>query len=204
MTNPIRFALTALLAVASLAAAADKSRLVVLTDIGEDPDDQQSMIRLMVHANEFDIEGLIASASGTPGKKDPEVVRPQLIREIVEAYGQVQPNLRKHHPDFPEAKLLVERIKAGNPVRGTASLGGGRDTDGSKWIIQVVDRADERPVNVVIWGGSTELAQALWRVRHDRTPDEVKRFVGKLRVYSIGHQDNTGTRRLHSDLDGFV
>jgi hypothetical protein len=192
VTIPMRFALTALLTVAGLAVAADRPRLVVLTDIGEDPDDQQSMIRLMVHANEFDIEGLIASASGTPGKKGPEVVRPQLIREIVEAYGKVQPDLRKHHPDFPEAKVLLERIKAGNPVRGTASLGDGKDTDGSKWIIKVVDRADVRPVNVVIWGGATELAQALWRVRHDRTPDEVKKFVGKLRVYSIGHQDNTG------------
>src|SRR6476469_2794659 len=177
---------------ACLTAAADKPRLVVLTDIGEDPDDQQSMIRLMVHANEFDIEGLIASASGTPGKKDPEVVRPQLVREIVEAYGQVQPNLRKHHPDFPEAKLLLERIKAGNPVRGMASLGDGKDTDGSKWIVSVVDRADGRPVNVVIWGGSTELAQALWRVRHDRTPEQLKAFLGKLRVYDISHQDNSG------------
>jgi hypothetical protein len=181
-----------MVAVAILGVAADKPRLLVLTDIGEDPDDQQSMIRLMVHANEFDIEGLIASASGTPGKKEPDVVRPKLIREIVEAYGQVQPNLRKHRPDFPEAKVLLEKIKAGNPVRGTGSLGDGNDTEGSNWIIKVVDRADERPVNVVIWGGSTELAQALWRVRHDRTPDDAKKFVSKLRVYSIGHQDNTG------------
>src|SRR6516162_7352051 len=131
----MRLALSLLFAVlGSLSAAADKPRLVVLTDIGEDPDDQQSMIRLMVHANEFDIEGLIASASGTPGKKGPEVVRPQLIREIVEAYGKVQPNLVRHRPDFPEAKTLLERIKAGNPVRGTASLGDDKDTDGSKWI----------------------------------------------------------------------
>lgn len=177
---------------ASLGVAADRPRLVVLTDIGEDPDDQQSLIRLMVHANEFDVEGIIASASGTPGRKDSEVVRPQLIRETVEAYGKVRPNLVKHHPDFPEAKALLAGVKAGNPVRGTASLGDGKDTDGSNWIIRVVDRADERPVNVTVWGGATELAQALWRVRKDRTPDEVKKFVGKLRVYSIGHQDNTG------------
>jgi Protein of unknown function (DUF1593) len=191
--KPVRSTLAVLFAgLALLCVAADKPRLVVLTDIGEDPDDQQSMIRLLVHANEFDIEGLIASASGTPGKKEPEVVRPQLIREIVEAYGKVQPNLRKHHPDFPEAKILLDRIRAGNPVRGMTSVGEGQDTDGSKWITSVVDRADERPVNVAVWGGATELAQALWRVRHDRTPEQLKRFVGKLRVYSIGHQDNTG------------
>jgi Cellulose-binding Sde182, nucleoside hydrolase-like domain/Cellulose-binding protein Sde0182, C-terminal domain len=174
------------------AIAADKPRLVVLTDIGEDPDDQQSLTRLLVHANEFDIEGLIATASGTPGKKEPEVVRPHLIRQIVEAYGKVQPNLRKHHPDFPEAKVLLDRVQAGSPKRGMESVGAGKDTDGSHWIISVVDRADDRPVNVTVWGGPTELAQALWRVRNDRTPDQLKAFVRKLRVYSIGHQDDTG------------
>jgi hypothetical protein len=184
------FGLTLVLAIA--ASAADRPRLIVLTDIGEDPDDQQSLVRLMVHANEFEIEGLIASASGTPGKKEPEVVRPQLIRETVEAYGKVQPNLVKHHPDFPEAKALFDRIKSGNPKRGVGSLGNGKDTDGSNWIIRVVDRAEERPVNVVVWGGPTELAQALWRVRNDRTPEQLKTFLRKLRVYAIGHQDDTG------------
>ena len=46
------------------AADVESPRLLVLTDIGGDPDDQQSMIRLMLYANEFDIEGLIATAAG--------------------------------------------------------------------------------------------------------------------------------------------
>ena len=49
--------------------AAVKPRLLVLTDIGGDPDDQQSMIRLLLYANEFDFEGLIATASGTPSMR---------------------------------------------------------------------------------------------------------------------------------------
>ena len=60
--------------------AADRPRLVVLTDIGGDPDDQQSMIRLMTYANEFEIEGLIASATGTPGESKEEVTRPEIGR----------------------------------------------------------------------------------------------------------------------------
>ena len=188
----MRFAVLLIVGLAWHVAAADRPRLVVLTDIGGDPDDRQSLIRLLVHANEFDIDGLIASAAGVPGELKADVVKPELIREIVEAYGKVRPNLVQHHPDFPEAKALLDRVKAGNPKRGTASLGDFHDTAGSEWIISVVDRDDPRPVNVVIWGGSTELAQALWRVRKDRTPEQVKAFVGKLRVYSIGHQDNTG------------
>lgn len=177
---------------AAPAPAAEKPRLVVLTDIGGDPDDQQSMIRLMHYADEFEIEGLIASAAGIPGELKKETVRPELIRQIVEAYGKVRPNLLLHRPDYPGAKQLLDRIEAGNPVRGVKSLGEGHDTDGSRWIAAVVDRDDPRPVNVAIWGGSTELAQALWRARNDRTPAEFKKFLGKLRVYSIGHQDDTG------------
>jgi hypothetical protein len=181
-----------LLAISSAAVGADKPRLVVLTDIGGDPDDQQSMIRLMHYADEFEIEGLVATAAGVPGELKKDVVRPELIREIAEAYGKVRPNLLLHHPDYPETKYLLDRTKSGNPKRGVKSLGAGHDTDGSRWITAVVDRDDPRPVNVAIWGGSTDLAQALWRARNDRTAEQLRAFLGKLRVYAIGHQDDTG------------
>src|SRR5262249_11288067 len=57
--------------------------------------------------------------------------------------------------------------------------------------IAVVDRPDPHPVWVVIWGGSADLAQALWKVRATRTPEELGRFVSKLRVHTIGDQDST-------------
>lgn len=172
--------------------AADKPRLLILTDIGGDPDDQQSMIRLMTYSNEFDIEGLIATAAGIPGELKQDVVKPELIREIVEAYGQVRKNLLLNAPVYPAKEHLLERIKVGNPVRGMASLGWGKDTEGSEWIIRCVDQKDARPLNVAIWGGSTELAQALWKVREKRSAEEFKQFQSKLRVFAIGHQDDTG------------
>jgi len=182
-----------LFALSSTAAqAADspvKPRLVVLTDIGGDPDDQQSMIRLMLYANEFDIEALIATAAGVPGELKTAVVKPELIREIVEAYGQVRPNLLLHHPDYPDAKELLRRVKSGNPNRGAKFVGAGHETDGSRQLIAVVDRDDPRPVNVTIWGGQTDLAQALWRIRHDRSKEDLKRFLARMRVYDINDQD---------------
>ncbi len=176
----------------SQAAEPAKPRLMVLTDIGGDPDDQQSLIRLMLYSNEFDVEGIIASAAGIPGELKEDIVRPELIREIVEAYGRVRGNLLLNAKGYPAASHLLEQIKTGNPKRGKARLGDGHDTDGSRWIIRVVDREDRRPLNVTIWGGSTELAQALWRVRHDRGADGLKRFISRLRVYAINHQDDTG------------
>lgn len=169
-----------------------RPRLIVLTDIGGDPDDQQSMIRLMTYSNEFQIEGLIASAAGIPGELKEDVVRPELIREIVQAYGSVRPNLAHHAKGYPSTERLLSVIRPGNPLRGVNAIGEGKDTEGSNWIISVVDRSDSRPVNIAIWGGPTDLAQALWNVRKNRTDAALKQFLSRIRVHAIGHQDDTG------------
>lgn len=174
-------------------------RLIVLTDISSltagvaEPDDGQSLIRLMLYANDFDIEGLIASSNLVHGQK----VRPDLIRQVVDAYEKARPNLILHDPRYPPAEVLRSGIKAGQPIAGpkipvTESVGEGKDTEASNWLIRVVDRPDPRPVWVVVWGGSADLAQALGRVRRDRSPEEQSRFVSTLRVHSIGDQDSTG------------
>jgi hypothetical protein len=40
-----------------------KSRLFVLTDIANEPDDEGSLVRLLVHANEYDLEGIVVTTS---------------------------------------------------------------------------------------------------------------------------------------------
>ncbi|HRZ46474.1 MAG TPA: DUF1593 domain-containing protein [Candidatus Paceibacterota bacterium] len=40
-----------------------------------------------------------------------------------------------------------------------------------------------------MWGGQTDLAQALWRVKHERGASGLAQFVRKFRVYDIGDQD---------------
>jgi hypothetical protein len=161
----------------------------VLTDIGGDPDDQQSLIRLLLYANAFELEGVMASASGTPGELKQRVVRPDLIRQLVDAYGQVRPNLTRHAEGYPTAEDLLARIKAGNPQRGRDAVGEGHDTEASRWIVTVADRPETRPLNLAIWGGQTDLAQALWRVRQDRGAAGLAAFGGRLRIYDIADQD---------------
>lgn len=186
----MKLAFLAALLLSAQVFAADRPRLLVLTDIGGDPDDQQSMIRLMVYSNEFEIEGLIASASGTPGELEVAVTKPELIREIVTAYGKVRPNLAKHAQGWPTEDMLLQRIKTGNPQRGREHIGEGHDTEGSKWIMRCVDASRmERPLNIAIWGGQTDLAQALWRVRQDRGAVGLMTFVARMRVYDIADQD---------------
>jgi hypothetical protein len=40
-----------------------KPRVIVLTDITNEPDDQQSLVRFLVYSNEFDVEGIVATTS---------------------------------------------------------------------------------------------------------------------------------------------
>lgn len=172
------------------AQSAPKPRLMVLTDIGGDPDDQQSLIRLMLYSNEFEIEGLIASASGLPGELDVQTVRPDLIREIVVAYGEVRFGLLKHAKGWPDLAELLAVVKQGNPHRGLDFIGAGHDTEASKWIVERVDGGTSKnPLNICIWGGQTDLAQALWHVHSLRGRDGLDQFVRKLRVYDIMDQD---------------
>jgi hypothetical protein len=161
-----------------------------LTDIGGDPDDQQSLIRLMVYANEFEIEALIASASGTRGELKKAITRPDLIRQIVKAYGEVRPSLMKHAGGWPETAALLERVKSGNPQRGRAHIGEGHDTEGSRWLRQCIDAGSaERPLNLAIWGGQTDLAQALWRAKQEKGADAFADWAQRFRVYDINDQD---------------
>ncbi len=128
----------------------DKPILLITTDIGGDPDDQQSLTRLLVYANEFDIQGLIASASGTRGELGMDTVKDNLIREHVMAYGAVYNNLKLHDPGYPHPDTLLSYISKGNPMRGLDHIGKGNDTEGSERIIRVVDRSGDPKVHVSI------------------------------------------------------
>jgi len=167
-----------------------RPRLLVLTDIGGDPDDTQSLIRLLLYANEFEIEGLVASASGTRGELDRAVTRPDLIRQVVDAYGEVLPNLRRHADGWPDLQQLRGCIRSGNPQRGRPWIGAEHDTDGSRILIDRIDAGTKvRPLNISIWGGQTDFAQAVWRVKQDRGAAGLAEFVEKFRVFDINDQD---------------
>jgi len=185
----IYFVLFVVLCVACvIASAAEKPRVFVLTDIENEPDDAMSMVRFLTYANHYDVEGLVATTSIHQRGR----VAPQRIQQIVEAYGKVRDNLEKHEPGFPTAEFLLARISEGIPVYGMDGIGKGKDSPGSELLIRAVDRNEPRPLWVTVWGGPNVLAQALWKVRVTRSAEELKRFVAKLRVYTISDQDNSG------------
>ena len=174
--------------VTALFAAPEKPRVFVLTDIENEPDDAMSLVRFLVYSNQWDTEALVATTSVHQQKE----IATWRIREIVTAYGEVQPNLQLHAPGFPTAEYLHGITKEGRPDYGMHAVGEGMDSSGSDYLIEVVDRDDPRPVWVLAWGGPNVLAQALWKVRATRSEEELDRFVAKLRVYTISDQDDSG------------
>lgn len=180
-----------------------KPRIVVLTDIAPnniEPDDMESMIRLLVHADMFEIEAIIATTgwSNTGGSE-----RIDLIHKALDAYEKDLPNLMKRSEQkefaqnesvqkigyWPGVDYLRKRTVMGSRKMGMKSISEGNDSDGSNLIIKLADEKDDRPIWISVWGGGNTFAQAIWRVQKERSPQELKAFLNKFRIYTITDQD---------------
>lgn len=166
----------------------EKPRVFVLTDIENEPDDAQSLVRFLTYSNQWDVEGLVATTSCWQRDQTAE----WRIREIVDAYGKVRDNLLVHEPGYPTHAYLSSRIKKGVPRFGMSGVGEGQDSEGSEWLIQVLEKEDDRPVYIQAWGGANVLAQALWKMERTKTPAELEAIIQKMRVYTISDQDDSG------------
>lgn len=146
-----------------------KPRILISTDIGgTDPDDFQSMIHLLMYADLFEIEGLIASPYG-PGRKSD-------LLHMIDLYENDLPKLRKHSDDFPGADYLRSVSKQG-AIGAAPFKGWTASTEGSEWIIKSAREKSDQPLWILVWGGLEDLAQAL----HD-APE----ITEHIRVYWIG------------------
>jgi len=173
-------------------------RLIVLADMEADPDDTQSLIRLLLYTNEINLERLVATTSVHQKTR----LAPESISRLIGEYKKVRPNLARHDPAYPTAEALLRIVDTGQPGYGMAAIGRGKDSPGSRRIIAALDRRDDRPLWIGGWGGPNTLAQALLTLRATRTPADLKRLIAKLRVYTISDQDDTGPwiRREFPDL----
>jgi len=165
-----------------------KNRAIILTDIEADPDDTESLVRLLLYSNVIDIKGLIATTS-THMRNN---VHPESIQKVINAYSKVHANLIKHEAGYPNSEALLKLVKEGLPEYGMKGVGEGKDSQGSGWIIKVLEEKDDRPLWICVWGGPNTLAQALYKIRKTKTETEIKRLIAKLRIYTISDQDDSG------------
>ena len=164
-----------------------KPRIIVTTDITNEPDDQESLIRLLLYANDVDIEGLIGS-TGIWKLSDPAT---DVIHECIDGYAQVYDNLILHDSAYPTAEYLHSITVTGNRGYGMSHVSG-RGSAGARRIIEAADREDTRPLWLLAWGGANTIAQAIWTVSQTRSEEELNAFLNKIRVYDLAAQDDAG------------
>ncbi len=165
----------------------DKNRLRVLVTSDGEIDDECSMVRFLLYANEWDIEGIVTSSSeyhwhGHNWAGD------DWMEPYLEAYEKVYPNLLKHDKRYPTPAYLRKRTVLGN-VESYNDMD--KETAGSNLIVNVLlNESDPRPVWVQAWGGTNTIARALKTIE-EKHPEKMQQVAGKLRFYFIWEQDDT-------------
>lgn len=177
---------------AAVTGSEERLRVIVETDAGGDPDDEQSLVRFLLYSNEWDVEGIIANRpiAREGENRNPERTGPGIVRRVVQAYGAVEPTLRQHAPGYPAGSLLLERT-----VSGCAD-----SNAGVKLVIAAVDSDDPRPVWFMNWGTDhgcdpSSLQRALDQVLEVRGPEGYARFKSRILLSSddrFGDHTRTG------------
>jgi len=183
--------------------------VIVETDAGGDPDDEQSLVRFLLYANEWDVEGIICNRPTARGgeNRNPERTGLGIVRRLVKAYGECYPRLVRHDARYPRPEQLLRRTVPGyeNSDRGV------------NLIRAAVDADDPRPVWFMNWGtdhgsASSSLKRALDRVLKERGTSGYATFKNRLRLSSYDEFGDHTTRikppfriwvdTFHPELDG--
>jgi hypothetical protein len=172
-----------------------KTRVVVMTDIGGDPDDRQSLVRFLLYANEFEIEAITCGL----GKGHTTDAMPEVALEIIDAYGKDLTNLQKHGQGYPSAaaiKAVVKKDVENDMDNRTVK------TDASRFIESILTKNDDRPIWFQGWGGPRALASALSSLEGSQSAAAFKKIKQKIFIYDIYGQDATAEwiRTTHPDI----
>ncbi|TQN64667.1 hypothetical protein CSHISOI_10688, partial [Colletotrichum shisoi] len=163
-----------------VAAPSVRPRVFLLSDIANEPDDAQSLVRLLTYANELRIEGL--------------------MHAIVNAYGQALPNLRIHADGWPETSHLHSLIASGLPVYGMDGVGEGRDSEGSRRLVAAHINATRGPAETEDVFASRIRAYAI--SDQDNTGAWIRRHWPRLFYIASVHHFNRYALAAWSSISG--
>jgi len=121
-------------------------RALIISDIGNEPDDQMSLVRLLLYSNQIDIEALVASTSTW----QKTAVHPETMRMLIRSYSQVREHLFLHDKGWPAARM---RVRCGSrfgakPIRLAQAL--------MTWTVADYRHVNHNPIAIVNGTGSAE------------------------------------------------
>jgi len=173
-------------------AQSSKTRMIMMADMDNEPDELQQNVHMLMYSNMFDLEGLIACS----GKYLRNRVAPEELTMLVDGYAKIFENLKKHGAGWPEPDYLHSIVKGGIPAYGIDAVGDGNSSDASELIVQALLNDDPRKIYFVGNAGTNNLAQALWDLDGARngTLNQLKmdEISKKIIVFENGSQDNCG------------
>jgi hypothetical protein len=159
---------------------------VIATSDGE-IDDECSMVRFLLYANEWDVEAVVTSSSQYHSHGH-NWAGDDWAQPYLEAYAKVYPNLIKHDPRYPTPDYLQARTLLGN-VKTEGEME--QVTAGSQYIVKVLlDETDSQPVWLQAWGGPNTIARALKTIEEGH-PERMEEVAKKIRFFFIWEQDST-------------
>jgi len=135
------------------------------------------MVRFLLYANEWDIEGIVTSSSQYHWQGH-NWAGDDWVEPYLDAYARVYPSLVKHDSEYPTPEHLRERTHLGN-VKAEGEIE--EVTAGSQRIANVLlDETDDRPIWLQAWGGPNTIARALKTIEeeHPERMAEVARSCG--------------------------
>lgn len=201
-----------------------KPRVVITAD--PELDDNNSLIRYVLHAADFTTEGLIYASSMFHWKGDGEGGTQNLparqynrngldlcpctswrwsqeerfIDDIIDAYEVAWPNLVVHDPEYPTPDELRSKIAWGN-VAFEGEMA--EDTEGSDLIKALLLDDIEEPIYLHAWGGQSTINRALASIEEEfrgapQWPEIRAKVVAKAVIHPSGDQDETGYTYLRT------
>jgi hypothetical protein len=138
----------------------DKTDVLIDTDLGGDPDDIQSLYRLLHYSDILNIKGIVSTpCSQIENHPWDTIPHDRLIKEWIMRVDL--DHLRsKGYPDLMQEKEVLEVVRLGSPRPSPPTPQG--SSEGSDFIIELARQySKENPLWVLVWGSITTVAQAL-------------------------------------------
>lgn len=174
----------------------ERGRLFILADMGNEPDEEQQIMHMLMCSNAFDLEGLVAVTGKylRPESNNPfkQKLHPELFTRLIDGYSKVFDNLVLHDANYPKPDFLRSIIASGQAGYGIEDTGDGKTSEGSTLLTKALLKTDNRPLYLVVNAGSNTFAQAIKDFAATHNTQETETFLSNVIVFENGSQDNAG------------